>query len=108
MYDSQSPTLVKKEWQTAEETSSGGPARDLHARSDQRVGTRPMKPSIRSPRPSGLNDDQVASDRQAIGRRIFRTLTRFIIAVLIGLGAPLAWQAHGDAARDMDVAGAPL
>ena len=31
MYDSQSPTLVKKEWQTAEETSSGGPARDLHA-----------------------------------------------------------------------------
>ena len=90
MYDSQSPTLVKKEWQTAEETSSGGPARDLHARSDQRVGTRPMKPSIRSPRPSGLNDDQVASDRPSIGRRIFRTLTRFFIAVIIGIGATLA------------------
>ncbi len=108
MYDSQSPTLVKNEWQTAEETSSGGPARDLHARSDQRVGTRPMKPSIRSPRPSGLNDDQVASDRPSIGRRIFRTLTRFIIAVLIGIGATLAWQSHGDAARDMVVARAPL
>ncbi len=108
MYDSQSPTLVKKEWQTAEETSSGGPARDLHARSDQRVGTRPMKPSIRSPRPSGLNDDQVASDRPSIGRRIFRTLTRFIIAVLIGIGATLAWQSHGDAAREMVVARAPL
>ena len=107
MYDSQSPTLVKKEWQTAEETSSGGPARDLHARSDQRVGTRPMKPSIRSPRPSGLNDDQVASDRPSIGRRIFRTLTRFIIAVLIGIGATLAWQSHGDAAREMVVARAP-
>ena len=107
MYDSQSPTLVKNEWQTAEETSSGGPARDLHARSDQRVGTRPMKPSIRSPRPSGLNDDQVASDRPSIGRRIFRTLTRFFIAVLIGIGATLAWQSHGDAAREMVVARAP-
>ena len=107
MYDSQSPTLVKNEWQTAEETSSGGPARDLHARSDQRVGTRPMKPSIRSPRPSGLNDDQVASDRPSIGRRIFRTLTRFFIAVIIGIGATLAWQSHGDAARDMVVARAP-
>ncbi len=105
MYDSQSPTLVKKEWQTAEETSSGGPARDLHARSDQRI--RPMKPSIRSPRPSGLNDDQVASDRPSIGRRIFRTLTRFFIAVLIGIGATLAWQSHGDAAREMVVARAP-
>ena len=108
MYDSLSPTLVEKEWQTAEETSSGGPARDLHARSDQRVGTRPMKPSIRSPRPSGLNDDQVASDRPSIGRRIFRTLTRFFIAVIIGIGATLAWQSHGDAARDMVVARAPL
>src|SRR5467141_3994533 len=107
MYDSQSPTLVKKEWQTAEETSSGGPARDLHARSDQRVGTRPMKPSIRSPRPSGLNDDQVASDRPSIGRRIFRTLTRFFIAVIIGIGATLAWQSHGDAAREMVVARVP-
>src|SRR6267143_5805476 len=106
MYDSQSPTLVKKEWQTAEDTSSGGPARDLHARSDQRI--RPMKPSIRSPRPSGLNDDQVASDRPSIGRRIFRTLTRFFIAVIIGIGATLAWQSHGDAARDMVVARAPL
>src|SRR5258708_23417728 len=105
MYDSQSPTLVKKEWQTAEETSSGGPARDLHARSDQRI--RPMKRSIRSPRPSGLNDDQVASDRPSIGRRIFRTLTRFFIAVLIGIGATLAWQSHGDAAREMVVARAP-
>ena len=104
---SQSPPLVEKEWLTAEETSSGGPARDLHARSDQRVGTRPMKPSIRSPRPSGLNDDQVASDRPSIGRRIFRTLTRFIIAVLIGIGATLAWQSHGDAAREMVVARAP-
>jgi len=91
---SQSPPLVEKEWLTAEETSSGG--------------LRSMKPSIRSPRPSGLKDDHVASDRASIGRRIFRTLTRFFIAVLIGVGATLLWQSHGDAARDMVVARAPL
>ena len=57
-----------------------------------------MKPSIRC---------QVASDRPSIGRRIFRTLTWFFIAVLIGIGATLAWQSHGDAAREMVVARAP-
>jgi hypothetical protein len=76
---SQSPPLVEKERLTAEEPLSGGPARDLHARSDQRIGIRPMKPSIRSPLPSGLKDDHVASDRPSIGRRIFRTLTRFFM-----------------------------
>jgi hypothetical protein len=96
MQYSQSPPLVEKDW-TAEETSYGGPARDLDARSDQRIGVRPMKPSIQ----------QVASDRQSIGRRIFRTLTRFSIAVLIGIGATLGWQSYGDAAREMVVAQAP-
>jgi hypothetical protein len=104
---SQSPPLVEKEWPTAEENSSGGPGRNLDARSAQRIGIRPMKPSIRSPLSSGLKDDHVASDRPSIGRRIFRTLTRFIIAVLIGIGATLAWQSHGDAAREMVVARAP-
>ncbi len=101
---SQGPPLVEKEWLTAEENSSGGPGRNLDARSAQRIGIRPMKPSIRSPLSSGLKDDHVASDRPSIGRRIFRTL---IIAVLIGIGATLAWQSHGDAAREMVVARAP-
>ena len=35
-------------------------------------------------------------------------MTRFFIAVLIGVSATLAWQSHGDAARDMVVARAPL
>ena len=107
MHYSQSPPLVEKEWQTAEDSSSGGLARDLHARSDQRIGIRPIKSSIRSPRPSVLKDEHVASDRPSIGRRIFRTLTRFFIAVIIGIGATLTWQSHGDAARDMVVARAP-
>jgi hypothetical protein len=96
---SQSIPLVEKE--------RGGPARDLDAQFDPRIG-RPMKPSVRSPRPSGLKDDHIASDRPSIGRRIFHTLTRFFIAVLIGVSATLAWQSHGDAARDMVVARAPL
>ncbi len=66
---SESMPLVEKEW--------GGRPLDLDARSDQRIGKRPMKPSIRSPLPSGLKDDHVASDRPSIGRRIFRTLTRY-------------------------------
>ena len=95
---SQSIPLVEKE--------RGGPARDLDAQFDPRIG-RPMKPSVRSPRPSGLKDDHIASDRPSIGRRIFRTLTRFFIAVIIGIGATLTWQSHGDAAREMVVARAP-
>ena len=79
------------------------PARDPDARFDPRIGW-PMKPSAR---PSGLKADHIANDRPSIGRRIVRTLTGFFIAVLIGIGATLAWQSHGDAARDMVVAHAP-
>jgi hypothetical protein len=103
VYYSQSPPIVEKERLTAEETSSGGPPRDLDARCDQRIGKRLMKPSITSPRPS----DQVARERPSIGRRIFRSLTKFFVAVLIGVGATLAWQSYGDVARKMVVARAP-
>ena len=101
MLYSQSPPL------TAEETSSSGLARDPDARSDQRIGRRRMKPSIHSYRPSALNDDQMASRRPSLGRRAFRTLTRFSIAVLIGVGATLGWQSYGDAAKEMLVARVP-
>jgi hypothetical protein len=100
MHYSQSPPLAEEEWLTAG-------ARDLDAISDQRIGIRPAKPSIHSPRSSSLKDDRVASYRPSAGRRIFRTLTRFFIAVLIGVGGTLAWQSNGDAAREMMVARAP-
>ena len=99
---SQSPSLAE-EWPKAGETWSGGSPRDLDVRSDERIGERPMKPSISSPRPS----NRVARVRPSIGRRIFRTLTRFSIAVLIGIGATLAWQSYGDAAKEMVIAQAP-
>jgi hypothetical protein len=100
MLYSQSPPL------TAEETSSGGLARDPDARPDQRIGRRRMKPSI-DPHPYRFGEVQLASGRPSIGRRIFRTLTRFSIAVLIGVGATLGWQSYGDAAKEMLVARAP-
>ena len=98
MHYSQSPPLAEKEWLTAE-------ARDLDAMSDQRIGIRPMKRSIDPPRSS--SDDKVSSGRPSFGSRVFRTLTRFLIAVLIGVGGTLAWQSHGDAAREMVVSRVP-
>src|SRR5258708_28738001 len=101
MFYSQRPPL------TAEGTSSGGRARDPDARSDQRIGSRRMKPSIDPPHPYRFGEGQLASGRPSIGRRIFRTLTWFSIAVLIGVGATLGWQSYGDAAKEILVARAP-
>lgn len=104
MLSSQSPPLAEM---TAEETSSGGLARDPDARSDQRIGRRRKKPSIDPPHPYRFGKGQLASGRPSIGRRIFRTLSRFSIAVLIGVAATLGWQSYGDAAKEMLVARAP-
>ena len=101
MLYSQSPSL------TAEETLFGGHARDPDVRSDQRIGRRRMKPSIDSPYPYRFGEGQPASKRPSIGRRMFRSLTRFSIAVLIGVGATLGWQSYGDEAKEMLVAQAP-
>jgi len=97
---SQSPPLM-----TAEEMSSGRRARDLDDRSDRRM--RPNSPTIRPLHSSRLNDDQAARRRPSIGRRMFRALTRFFIAVLIGVGATLGWQAYGNMAKEMLAAHAP-
>ena len=66
-----------------------------------------MKPSSDSPYPYRFGEGQSASGRPSIGRRMFRTLTRFSLAVLIGVGATLGWQSYGDAAKEMLVAQAP-
>ena len=101
MLYSQSPPL------TAEEPLSGGFARDLDTRSDQRIDRRRMKPSIDAPR-HRFGEGPLASGRPSFGRRIFRTLTRFSITVLIGVGATLGWQYYGDEAREMLIAQAPV
>jgi hypothetical protein len=100
MLYSQSPPL------TAEETLFGEPARDPDVRSDQRIGRRRVKPSIDAPYPYRFGEGQPGG-RPSIGRRMFRTLTRFSIAVLIGVGATLGWQSYGDEAKEMLVAQVP-
>ena len=101
MLYSQSPPL------TAEETSFDGLARDPDVRSDQRMGRRRTKPSIDAPYSYRFGEGQLPGGRPSIGRRMFRTLTRFSIAVLIGVGATLGWQSHGDEAKEMLVAQVP-
>jgi len=46
-------------------------------------------------RSSGFKNAQLRSDRPSITRRIIRALGRFSVAVLIGVGATLAWQYYG-------------
>lgn len=55
----------------------------------------------RGPRPSSVKNDQFRSEKRSIGKRIFRSLARLCIAVLVGVGVTLAWQSHGDEAKEM-------
>lgn len=100
MLYSQSPPL------TAEETLDGL-ARDLDVRSDQRVGRRRTKPPMDSAYSYRFGEGRPASGRPSIGKRLFRSLTRFSIAVLIGVGATLGWQSYGDEIREMLITQAP-
>ncbi|WFU15636.1 hypothetical protein [Bradyrhizobium sp. CB3481] len=100
MLYSQSPPL------TAEETLDGL-ARDLDVRSDQRVGRRRTKPPMDAAYSYRFGEGRPAGGRPSLGRRLFRSLVRFSIAVLIGVGATLGWQSYGDEAREMLIAQAP-
>jgi hypothetical protein len=62
--------------------------RDLH---NQRF-PRSSDPLVRSRPPAA---------RRSIGKRIFRTLTRFIVTVLIGVGLTLGWQTYGEQAKEL-------
>ena len=100
MLYSQSPPLM------ADELSTAGLARDSDARSDQRIGRRRMKTKSDAPH-YRFGEGPAAGSRPSLGRRLFRGLTRFTIAVLIGVGATLGWQSYGDEAREMLMAQAP-
>jgi Skp family chaperone for outer membrane proteins len=43
----------------------------------------------------------VENDRRSLGARISRSVARFFIVALIGAGVTLAWQSHGEAAKQM-------
>jgi hypothetical protein len=57
-------------------------------------GGGPLKPG-KSYRSSGFTNAQFRSDRPSIGSRLTRTLVRFFLPVVIGVGGTLAWQYYG-------------
>ena len=70
---------------------------------DQHHDTAPLAPewpSAIDARSHSFGNDHLAG-RPSILRRVLRSLARFSIAVLIGVGATLAWQSYGDTAREM-------
>ena len=64
-------------------------------------------PSYVSVRFSDFESRQFAKNRPSIGTRMFRAVARFFFAVLIGVGATLAWQSHGDEAKNLIRVSAP-
>jgi hypothetical protein len=100
MLYSQSPPL------TADDALDGL-ARDLGVRSEQRMPRRRPQPASDSSYSYRFGEGQPAVARPSIGRRMFRSLFRFTITLLIGVGATLGWQSYGDEIREMLIAQAP-
>jgi len=99
---------AEKQRQTAGQASPLNSARDhRNDRFDQRDGTRSGTASIHSIHAFGRRGGQPASARPTFARRIFRTVSRFVIVVLIGVVGTLAWQSYGDVAREMVATRAP-
>jgi hypothetical protein len=73
------------------------------AQSEFSEGSLPVKPSVEAPviRPADLKRDRPSQRRQPLGVRIPLAITRFLITFCVGVGATLAWQSYGDAAREM-------
>lgn len=57
--------------------------------------------AVRSHRSSNPKNDQFVRDELSIGRRIYRTLARFLFVVLIGVGITLAWQSYREEAKEV-------
>ena len=53
-------------------------------------------------RPSAaVKNIESTAKKRSMGRRPMRAVVRFFIAILIGVGATLAWQSYGDEAKEM-------
>jgi len=93
----QSPSVADNDRPRVEANSSAWPssnksARDPDVRPDFRFGGRPLEETTAP---------FAARQQRSIGGRMFRAVTRFVMAVLIGVGATLGWQTYGDAATEM-------
>jgi hypothetical protein len=69
-------------------------ASDLDAKCASTNPVHRLRPATFRPS-AGFKNTQAASDRSPITRRTIRALGRISIAVLIGVGATLAWQSYG-------------
>ena len=56
---------------------------------------------VTSHRSSNLKNDQFVSDAPSIGRRISRTLARFLFVLLLAVGITLAWQSFREEAKEV-------
>ena len=66
----------------------------------------PLAPNVEPPlhaphRPSGFKGDHLPSNGPSLGSRIARAAGRYLVAVLIGVGATLTWQAYGDEGKQL-------
>jgi hypothetical protein len=55
----------------------------------------------------GRRGDLAEFSRPSLVRRIFRTVIRFVVTLLIGIGGTLAWLTYGDAVKGMVAVQAP-
>jgi hypothetical protein len=93
------------ERRTAGQASSDRSARTPDVRYDQRSGMRTA--SVHTLHAFGRRGDQPESHRPSLIRRIFRTVIRFVVTLLIGIGGTLAWLSYGDAVKGMVAVQAP-
>jgi hypothetical protein len=83
------------------------PGRSPDAGFDQRRGMRTATASVHTLHAFGRRGDQPESQRPSLSRRMFRTVIRFVVTLLIGIGGTLAWQSYGEVARGMVATQAP-
>jgi hypothetical protein len=68
----------------------------------------PLAPNVEPPLHAPPRSPHVlASDVPSSGRRIIRAAGRYLLAVLIGVSATLAWQAYGDEGKQLLIARVP-
>jgi len=100
------------QWPTTEETRSDGLADAGRGLSNQRIGIAREAPGTSAelrvePSIHVSPNDQIAHESPSNGRRTFRSLARFFIAALIGVGATFVLRSYGDEAKEMIRSWAP-
>src|SRR5260370_1979734 len=67
-----------------------------------------VKPSVETVagHPAKVKNDQLTTSRSSLGKRASFAFAYYMIVFFVGIGATLAWQTYGDAARHLIVPGA--